>query len=42
MADVEPYGRVHQWTNPGDAPLVLLQANLSQEGTSAVLPASTK
>jgi quercetin dioxygenase-like cupin family protein len=42
MADVEPYGRVHQWANPGDAPLVLLQANLSQEGAPAVLPASTK
>ena len=34
----EPYGWVHQWANPGDAPLVLLQANISQEGIPAVLP----
>lgn len=42
IADFEPYGQVHQWANPADAPLILLQANLSQEDTSAVLPASTK
>ena len=34
----EPYGWVHQWANPGEAPLVLLQANISQEGVPAVLP----
>jgi len=34
----EPYGWVHQWANPGDTPLVLLQANISQEGVPAVLP----
>ena len=42
MSDFEPYDLVHQWANPGDAPLVLLQANLSQEGIPAVLPASPK
>jgi quercetin dioxygenase-like cupin family protein len=42
MADFEPYGLVHQWANPGDAPLVLLQVNLSREGIPAELPASTK
>src|SRR6516164_4853046 len=42
MPDFEPYGLVHQWANPGDAPFVLLQANLSQEGIPAVLPPSTK
>jgi quercetin dioxygenase-like cupin family protein len=42
MPDFEPNGLVYQWANPGDAPLVLLQANLSQEGMPAVLPASTK
>ena len=33
----EPYGWVHQWANPGDTPLVLVQANISQEGIPAVL-----
>ena len=33
----EPYGWAHQWANPGDAPLVLLQANISQEGVPAIL-----
>jgi quercetin dioxygenase-like cupin family protein len=33
----EPHGWVHQWANPGDAPLVLLQANISQEGVPAVI-----
>jgi quercetin dioxygenase-like cupin family protein len=42
MADFEPYGLVHQWANPGDAPLVLLQVSLSQEGIPAELPASPK
>jgi len=42
MPDFEPYGLVHQWANPGDAPFVLLQANLSQEGIPAELPASLK
>jgi len=42
MPDFELNGLVYQWANPGDAPLVLLQANLSQEGKPAVLPASTK
>jgi quercetin dioxygenase-like cupin family protein len=35
-------GLVYQWANPGDTPLVLLQANLSREGMPAVAPASTK
>ena len=34
----EPYGWVHQWAVPGNTPLVLLQANISQEGVPAVLP----
>jgi quercetin dioxygenase-like cupin family protein len=33
----EPYSWVHQWAVPGDTPLVLLQANISQEGVPAVL-----
>ena len=33
----EPYGLVHQWGNPGDAPLVILQANISPEGVPAVI-----
>jgi quercetin dioxygenase-like cupin family protein len=33
----EPYGMVHQWANPGDTPLVLLQANISPEGLPAVV-----
>jgi quercetin dioxygenase-like cupin family protein len=33
----EHYGMVHQWGNPGDTPLVLLQANLSPEGVPAVI-----
>ena len=35
----EHSGWVHQWANPGDGPLVLLQANISQEGIPAILPA---
>jgi quercetin dioxygenase-like cupin family protein len=35
---LEPSGWVHQWAVPGDTPLVLLQANISQEGVPAVLP----
>jgi quercetin dioxygenase-like cupin family protein len=34
----EPYSWVHQWAVPGNTPLVLLQANISQEGVPAVLP----
>jgi quercetin dioxygenase-like cupin family protein len=34
----ERYGWAHQWAVPGDTPLVLLQANISQEGVPAVLP----
>ena len=37
MAHFEPYDLVHQWANPGDAPLVLIQANISQEGVPAVI-----
>ena len=33
----EPAGLVHQWANPGDNPLVILQANISPEGIPAVL-----
>jgi quercetin dioxygenase-like cupin family protein len=34
----EPHSWVHQWSVPGDTRLVLLQANISQEGVPAVLP----
>src|SRR5688500_2519491 len=30
MAHFEPHGWVHQWGNPGETPLVLLQANISE------------
>jgi quercetin dioxygenase-like cupin family protein len=33
----EPHGWVHRWANEGDAPLVLLQANISEEGAPAVI-----
>jgi len=33
----EPQGWVHRWANEGDAPLVLRQANISEEGTPAVI-----
>ena len=33
----EPHGWVHQWGNAGEAPLVLLQANISEEGVPAVI-----
>jgi quercetin dioxygenase-like cupin family protein len=42
MPDFELNGLVYQWANPGDAPLVLLQANLRQEGMPGVVPTSTK
>ena len=38
MPHFERSGWVHQWANLGNAPLVLLQANISQEGIPAVLP----
>jgi quercetin dioxygenase-like cupin family protein len=42
----EPYGLVHQWGNPTDTPLVILQANISPEGVPAVIlgvpPAGSK
>jgi quercetin dioxygenase-like cupin family protein len=37
MSLFEPYGMVHSWGNPGDSPLVLLQANISPEGVPAVI-----
>ncbi len=36
-AQYEPYDLVHQWANPGDEPLVLIQANINQEGVPAVM-----
>jgi quercetin dioxygenase-like cupin family protein len=33
----EPYGWVHQWANDGEVPLVLLQANISEEGVPVVI-----
>jgi len=38
----ERAGWVHQWSNPGAAPLVLIQANISQEGIPAVIAAGAK
>jgi quercetin dioxygenase-like cupin family protein len=37
MPHFEPHGWVHQWGNAGEPPLVLLQANISEEGVSAVI-----
>lgn len=37
VAHYEPNDLVHQWANPGDAPLVIIQANVSQEGVPAVI-----
>jgi quercetin dioxygenase-like cupin family protein len=37
IAHFEPHGWVHQWANSADAPLVLLQANISEEGIPAVI-----
>jgi quercetin dioxygenase-like cupin family protein len=36
-AHFEPHGWVHQWGVASDTPLVLLQANISAEGTPAVI-----
>lgn len=37
VAQYEPYDLVHQWANPGDEPLVIIQANINQEGVPAVI-----
>ncbi len=37
MPHFEPHGWVHRWGNPGPEPLVLLQANISEEGVPAVV-----
>jgi quercetin dioxygenase-like cupin family protein len=42
MAHFEPRGLVHQWANPGDAPLTLIQANISPEGIPTVLAAGAQ
>ena len=42
MPDFEFNGHVYEWVNLGNTPLVLLQANLSQEGIPAVFRASPK
>ena len=42
MPDFEFNGHVYEWVNLGNTPLVLLQANLSQEGMPAVAPAKHK
>jgi hypothetical protein len=34
----ERFGRLHRWANPGDQPLILLQANISREGDPEVHP----
>ena len=34
----EPFGLVHQWGNPGAAPLTFLAFNINPEGMAAVLP----
>ena len=33
----EPYGFIHSWSPKADAPLVLLQANISQEGVPEII-----
>jgi len=42
MALFEGFGWVHSLTNPGETPLVLLQANISREGEPAVVPAPAR
>jgi mannose-6-phosphate isomerase-like protein (cupin superfamily) len=37
MVQYEPKTFVHTWENPGSAPLVLLQANLSREGAPEII-----
>jgi quercetin dioxygenase-like cupin family protein len=37
IAHFERHGWLHQWANDADAPLVLLQANISEEGAPAVV-----
>jgi quercetin dioxygenase-like cupin family protein len=34
----EPFGLVHQWGNPGDAPFTFLAFNINPEGVAAVIP----
>jgi quercetin dioxygenase-like cupin family protein len=34
----ERFGWVHRWANPGDQPLILLQANINREGDPATHP----
>ena len=34
----EPFGLVHQWGNPGDAPLTFLAFNINPDGAAAVVP----
>jgi quercetin dioxygenase-like cupin family protein len=41
-AQDEPHGWVHQWANPGETPLVVLEANISREGEPAVQPTAEK
>ena len=36
-AHYEPYDLVHQWANPDDEPLVIIQASINQEGVPAVM-----
>jgi hypothetical protein len=33
----EPYGFIHSWSPKADVPLVLLQANISQEGVPEII-----
>jgi quercetin dioxygenase-like cupin family protein len=42
MALFEGFGWVHSLANPGETPLVLLQANISREGEPAIVPATPK
>ena len=42
MALFEGFGWVHSLANPGETPLVLLQANISREGEPAVVPAPAR
>jgi quercetin dioxygenase-like cupin family protein len=42
MALFEGFGWVHSLANPGETPLVLLQASINHEGEPAVVPATAK
>ena len=42
MAQASLSGWFHQWANPGDTPLVIVRAEITQEGVPAVVPEPAK